>query len=503
MLLQVDACAKSSSWMEYTSENFLVYSDRKPREAQRLIEGFEQFRSAALALTGLTDRSESRPVQIFIFEDQRDYRSIQPDKSIAGFFLDGWPGPRMTVGAHAKLEDASLVLFHEYVHYLIREHGQSRYPLWYEEGFADLLASAKLEHNKVVIGSVHPWRQPWVDDDSLLSIKELLQPAMDSGDKEYWAQYYATAWLFSHYLQLGPLVDEPAYSDITRAYIAAEPEAQSRESLFKQHYGISTDAMDRALRSYRDKPLLAGYQIDVPAYRGSIRKRHLGLNETAYLLGDLAYRSGQHDGALEFLSRVEAAKPSVARALALRAVIESYSERHDLALHFLALALKHDHDDPEVLTNAAHVHWARAPRTKQTDPTVGVKRALHKVVEFAEEALLRDSGNTEAMRFLARAQRLLGRESQAIRTWQRAYRIRPSDIDLNFEIGAMLALSSEPQRARPFLSRVLLWHHSVQRRQQARDVLNSLSGPRATLVAELEVDMHDTPLQLVPRQRAP
>ncbi|MCR6651884.1 MAG: hypothetical protein NVV73_10505 [Cellvibrionaceae bacterium] len=49
----VFAAAKNSAWTEYTSEHFVVYSDRKPAEAKALLMDFERFRSVVLTATGL------------------------------------------------------------------------------------------------------------------------------------------------------------------------------------------------------------------------------------------------------------------------------------------------------------------------------------------------------------------------------------------------------------------------------------------------------------------
>src|SRR5687768_3721567 len=59
--------AKSSDWQEFTSQHFTVYSDRKTAEAKALLQDFERFRAAALAITGLPSSDETQRPQIFLF----------------------------------------------------------------------------------------------------------------------------------------------------------------------------------------------------------------------------------------------------------------------------------------------------------------------------------------------------------------------------------------------------------------------------------------------------
>ena len=91
-----------------------------------------------------------------------------------------------------NVADASLVLFHEYVHHVMRAHSQLRYPLWYEEGFADLLAASQLDASQVLIGLVHPWRREDIDRQGLMPVLDLFSPS-DTDDSRYWSRYYASA----------------------------------------------------------------------------------------------------------------------------------------------------------------------------------------------------------------------------------------------------------------------------------------------------------------------
>lgn len=468
--------ARDRPWMEYRSSHFVVYSDRDPQEARALVADFERFRRAALYLTGLKPSAETTPSQIYLFARPQDYSAIAPAADVAGFYRDTGLGPRMVVGAEAQLADASLVLFHEYVHHLVRERSDWRYPIWYDEGFAELLGSARLTRDRVELGHMHPWREPLLRGSARLSLQDLLEPSFEQTEEpRYWERYYTSAWLWLHYLQLGHLAGESDYRAATQEFLLALDAGQPVAEAFKEAYGASIATFDQRLTRYQRRPRWRGYGLAMPAYQGRISQRALHKNEVAYLLGDLAFQVGRPEAAVPFLTAVDASEASVARPLSLRAVIENHQQRPALARHFLSLALSKQPEDPYVLTNAARVHWqnragavTEAPKPdERADPA-------HEALQFAQRAVQQQPNNLDALRILWRAQRALGQLEAAEASMLAAHRQRPGDVRLNMDIGTFLANSDRPERAAPFLQKVLLWDHSAARKHRAKQLLSHL-----------------------------
>lgn len=489
LLLPAFATAKKTAWVEYASDNFVVYSDRKPTEAKALLVDFERFRNVVLMVTALpTSATESTRTQIFLFNHKRDYREFQPDPKVAGYFRDTWQGPRMVVGAEAKLADASLVLFHEYVHHVMRAHSQLRYPLWYEEGFADLLAASQLYASQVLIGLVHPWRREDIDRQGLMPVLDLFSPS-DTDDSRYWSRYYASAWLFMHFLQLGHLSSASDYrTGMTSLLLATNQDADPKR-FFQKHFGITPEQMDAQLKAYANRRTWSGYRTEIKPYRGTLAQRRLPANEVAYLLADLAYRSGQQDAALEWLKRVDAKQSSVARAFSLRAVIEQHQGRGDLATHVMGLALRDGEDDAYVLTNAAHLYWDKAQNAGRA------KESWQHAVEYGEKALKIDGGALEAGYFLALAYKAQGKVDKAVTLLSDLYRKYPTDVRLNMELGRSLASTDESSRAIPYLQRVIAWDHGHTRRQQAKKILEGLGYAPVPEISDYDQE-HPVPIQI-------
>lgn len=487
------AAAKKSAWAEYTSDNFVVYSDRKPAEAKALLMDFERFRSVVLMVTALPpNATESTRTQIFLFNRKRDYREFQPDLDTAGYFRDTWQGPRMVVGAEAKLADASLVLFHEYVHHVMRAHSQLRYPLWYEEGFADLLAASQLDANQVLIGLVHPWRREDIGRHGLMPVLDLFSPT-DTDDSLYWSRYYATAWTFMHFLQLGHMTSTADHRAGMTSLLLATNQDADQKAFFQKHFGITAKQMDSQLKAYAERRTWPGYRSEIKPYRGTLVQRRLSANEAAYLLGDLAYRSGQQETALEWLKRVDAQQSSVARAFSLRAVIEQHQGRSDLASHVMGFALQGGADDAYVLTNAAHLYWDKA--WEDSKNTSGKTEYWQRAVEYGEKALQIDADALEAGYFSALAYNAQGKPDQAVTLLSNLYRKYPADVRLNLELGRILASTSKSSRAVPYLQRVIAWDHGHIKRQQAKKILEHLGHASVPVISDEDPE-HSRPIQI-------
>ncbi len=253
--------------------------------------------------------------------------------------------------------------------------------------------------------------------------------------------------------------------------------------------------MDTQLKAYAGRRTWSGYRTEIKPYKGALTQRRLSANEVAYLLGDLAYRSGQQEAALEWLKRVDAKQSSVARAFSLRAVIEQHQGHRDLASHVMGFALQDGADDAYVLTNAAHLYWDKARET--SDDTARASE-LRRAVEYGEKALQIDGGALEGGYFLALAYKALGESDRAVALLSDLYRKYPTDVRLNMELGRMLASTKDSSRAVPYLQRVIAWDHGHVRRQQAKKILEGLG--HASKSTNLDEDQeHTSPIQIKSR----
>jgi hypothetical protein len=455
-------------WSEYRSSNFVIFSDMRPAAAETMLGEFEQFRIATLAITGLPARPENSRMQIVLFGRARDFDAFRPHRNVAAFYADTMAGPRMVIGAQGRPRDIRSYLFHEYVHYLLRDRSELQYPMWYDEGFAELLASAEVRSDGVRIGRMeqqhHLW---WLQHHPVLPVAELLDPRPPRG-REDRTPFYASAWLFTHYLQLGQHRGERNLRPLMREYLRRLDANQNPVTLFEEVFALPVAEMDRQLRAYQQRAQYSVLAVNVPAYDGPITRVPVSAPDRAFLLGDLAFQLGHRELASRHLAGVASATEAP-RALSLRAVLE-HANDSAAALALLEGAVAAAPDDPRVLANAARVWYAEFERLRASG--ILDQPLLLRSIEYGARAKERDPDALEPNEHLWAAHALLGDTYETVRWMMDAYRLNPTSVRLNCVIGAYLSYIDEVRHAPSFLERVLAWSHDEELRARVSNLLD-------------------------------
>lgn len=468
-------------WQRYNSEHFTLISDQSTRVAQRLLKQFEQFRQAALSFAAITEQEEGERTHIYLFKHAEHYRLVQPDTAIAGYYKNTLQGARLVVGPQASLDELGLVLFHEYTHHLTRYHQKTQRPLWYEEGFADLLAAVQLQGRSAIFGRTNPWREQLLERHEPLPLRELLRGPSAEKSRQYWKRYYASAWLFTHYLHFELLGSEPdRLRRLEHLFAALEATNEPIEGLTKV-LALSEQQLDERLRSYANEKYWKGFKVATAPSHNAISAQRLSQNEVVFLIADLAYRSAQPQAALALLQRGDGSDKSFAAALSLRAVLELHRGQHELAHHYMNMAQTMDANNAQVLTNAAHIAWDTSTVAEQSQRR---GQLLAKVASAAQRALQLQGTNLEAARYLARAWQQQGHDGKAIALMRALHEQHPMDAQLSFELGKLLLNYDRPILARRYLNKVIAWDHSEARRWAAQQLLlESRAKPAVELSA--------------------
>lgn len=150
-------------WSSYSSENFTVYSDVRPSQAEELVREFEIFRELAFFAVGMQARPSHSRMKVLVYSKAGEYRDIGPENSL-GFFTNTSAGPRMVVGPSKDSIGRTQILYHEYIHYMMREHSDLIYPRWFDEGLAEVLGATTIMRGKATIGAFPEGRVQSITD---------------------------------------------------------------------------------------------------------------------------------------------------------------------------------------------------------------------------------------------------------------------------------------------------------------------------------------------------
>lgn len=452
--------AFADDWAAYESDSFTVYSNAPAREAVRMIENFEVFRSVAFMMLGLPDEPENARLRIFVFDRQGDFRRVNSDSRIIGFFFHSIFGPRMIVGPQSD-DGTQETLYHEYVHYLMNQHFFVNYPRWYSEGFAELLSTVEIESNSIVVGRV-PFAGFW----SPAPLRDVIE---NTASASTGTAFYQTAWLMVHHFLI------ESYRDPTRAQQTAE---------YIRRYDAGEDPLEAFLDSYdttlADMRSELNFQpvdfrfdaLTLPRieYEGEVRQRTLDPGEDRYLLGDLTTELDEFESAHRYFDEFEELgidSPMAINVKSRRAIVYIHENRIEEGDARMEELLELDPDDADVLADIAHYAFDRynhAIENSEPDAIAYLQRSI----EFGERAIEQNSGDLEALFYLGLSYELQGDLQRAADTLLRSYDINPSVPTLNAALAQVLIRGRQIELASYLLSRIYSATHSEELRAQIR-----------------------------------
>ncbi|WGL15382.1 hypothetical protein PVT68_11445 [Microbulbifer bruguierae] len=466
-------CSSAADWYEYQSENFTVYSDVPQHRVNSLMRDLERFRRAALSFTGQQEIPENKNLRVFHFRNSGEFEKFSGDRKIAGLYRETWEGPIIFSRDGDHGISGSGLIFHEYVHHLMRERSGMTYPRWYSEGFAELLASAELRQKEVVVGGLPEWRlSAWAEDDPL-PIDQLLAPPPLSAqhgedNSRYWNNYYASAWLLTHYLQLGYNAGNPDYRSATESYLKAVAAGEDPAEIFEEHFGKAIAEIQREILAYmRDD--IHRHKLNVPEYKYSIPRRALNNNQRLFLMASEATDFGKPKLAMDYLKQSDQFGLGWQENLTALAVLAAEDNNYKPGEAALKEIGEHGQISHLTAANLAQFYLLRLQSLTVTREWND--EFYQQAVKYGKLAVQMGPDYLPGYRTLWMAYQLKGESEAALQIMIAAHQQEPNHLNLNAAIGFYLAHLGRNAVAREYLERVVAWSHSDQLRSSAQTLL--------------------------------
>lgn len=309
MISCASAEAAASGWRRVRSENFVVISNASEGEARAGAARLEELRAILSRLPGEDRFDVCLPVNVILFQNHGDYAFFKPTyggdlrHDVAGYFLFSPDINYITLSLETgRGRDPHSVLFHEYVHALVRNNYPGA-PLWLNEGLAQYYSEFELspDRRRVGLGRQLTHRLDTLARDEFLPLETLLSVEASSAhyqqhDKH--AIFYAQSWAFVHYL----------LNDATRA-------RQAQLSRYLELVGAGKTIESRALADAEvqaalgDLLLHAGRTDDAEEYLTRALKLDAALAPAHSSLGLLRLKQDRLSEAREHLERAVAVEP--------------------------------------------------------------------------------------------------------------------------------------------------------------------------------------------------
>jgi tetratricopeptide (TPR) repeat protein len=245
------SAANQDAWLRIRSENFEIYTTGGERSGRDLARHFEQVRAFFLQAFGSGLR-DAKPVKIIAFRNEKEYEPYRPNEFATAFFQPGEAHDFIVMSSGSA--EHYQVATHEFTHLMVHQGG-AHYPVWLNEGVADLFSNLTLLGDKIKVGQDIPGRmrtlrmEKWIPLSTVLAV-DRNSPFYNERSKA--GMFYAESWELVHMLFL-----HPGYAPALKAMSAALKDGNSAAA-FQLAYHKTLAEIEADLQGY-----LRGDQIKV------------------------------------------------------------------------------------------------------------------------------------------------------------------------------------------------------------------------------------------------
>ncbi len=252
-------------WLRVRTAHFELLSDASSDRAFETAVRLERFRDMIRAAFPAAVEDPPRTVLAFRGRDELEpFLPVRKGRTIAadGFFAGGPAGGTIVASLESEGRETAA---HEYAHAFLADVLPAQ-PAWVAEGLAELYANAQEDGDVARVGRPHASHVQLLRQAGPLPLRDLL--AVDYGSDLYnegdtRGRFYATAWLFAHWLMVGHPSTGPAQLG---AYLARVAGGAPPETAFAETWGDAA-TLDASLPAYVAEALPA-LEVALPT-RGS------------------------------------------------------------------------------------------------------------------------------------------------------------------------------------------------------------------------------------------
>ncbi len=497
-------------WRELTTEHFIIISNSDPDHVVRLAEELERFRALAIHVTGIQPVQEHIPTKVFLFGDFGSWYEFNGGAAIMGYM---WPTLRanyIVVGPGMYFMDQRHIVFHEYVHYLLRNQPGRIYPAWYDEGLAQMLSRVETTAEGWRVGSlsrerlqqviatgsrIDPEAPQWLWDIAsrtpLYGLARRWRVPIDElmgNDDVLGMQYserlafYAQSWGIVHMLSVGHQAGLPDRRGELESYLDQLNAGVSRRAAFDAAFTFDDAGIRRDMRRYLRKRRLPGFLVtrNQISYDTSFSQRWLSSQASARELGSLMLLYGplRSASAHALFQQARLLDPDDGAAASGLAIALSHQDRSDAtleaALDVADEAIRLEPDNAVVHLDAGNL-LLRACAFSGQHRTPRCRAHLRAAADHYRTAIELAPELPEGHAGLGVALSRLGeRPDDAIRHLRTAHDMSRWLPQLSLELGRLYLRTGDTARAVRSLRDVVRWSRNIRIKQDAAAVLAQL-----------------------------
>jgi hypothetical protein len=393
--------ASKPEWIGLQTEQFRAISQVKERKAREIVRELQVFHAALGSMVTVSNKAPSVPMTVFLLARDDFARATRGMGEVAGVFIRQPFQNDIVIDASLPTRQSLSAVYHEYVHFQLRNNGHMQLPAFYEEALAELVQSFWID-GRVLHYAYFPEGLRREGRSAAMPLSRVI--GVDVGSDDYVSHrfqgpFYARSLLLQHFCTVGnPGCRAPLMQFATRIVNGEAPQAA-----FVAEFKVTPDEFDKVLDKYlvdRAWQLHASTSLDaVPKAKDPLGFA-LSREEADLAYANLLLRvSRDLDGIDGRVSPTLALQPDHPGATATLALWNARAGRNEEALALVTKIGDAQDTDAQALTVAGQVliDQARlAAATATNAAESNITNHANRARELFKRALVLDAGRFDA-----------------------------------------------------------------------------------------------------------
>lgn len=339
------------TWVNVRSKNFFLVGNASEKEIRAVATKLEQFRETFRQVFPRAKFNNSVQTNVVVFKSASSYKPFKPkradgkaDEWVAGYFQAGEDVNYITLSTEGEKEDTYGTIFHEYVHFLLRNNlGDSNIPPWFNEGLAEYYQTFQIKDDiKATLGNVQSEHLSILQRTQLIPLKTLF--AVDyyqlyQNGSHSRTIFYAQSWALMHYLIQG---NKGANLGSLDKFLTLLRNKVAPKTAFQQAFGYDYATMEAALKKYVAQRTFMATLVTFPqklVFDTEMTAAPVSEGEANAYLGDLLYHTGEYTDAETYLKNALAQDANSAMANTSLGLVKMKQRKFDEAKKYLETAV--------------------------------------------------------------------------------------------------------------------------------------------------------------------
>jgi tetratricopeptide (TPR) repeat protein len=477
-------------WLEARSPHFVIVSAISEGQTVDLARELEDFREAVQIVTNIGRFEERIPTTLYVLP--RRVEELGFTANVGAYFMPlmranyavvaPWSAPTAAPNAYctdsqprrSRYEPAvpqscmwtrpnagsglelDRLMKHEYVHFLVHNHGGLNYAPWFDEGYAEMLATLTVRGPVIEYGQATPDRISWLQYAKWMSFASLLETrnvvALNSENN---GKFYVQSWLLLHYLMNGRTErdfekDNAAFIDLTEAGVRPT-------DAFERAFGVKVARLDLSLARYWKRLRLNRVTLAQPLPEVTVQVVPVAADSIAAQLGVLMLQFQKTDEAKRYWDAAIALNPNNVTALVGLGDVHKLAGRFDDAQRYYEKAIAVEPENAHAELNYGEYLLARATTEVAEERTAQLLMEARR--HFARSYGL-DPNNPETLAMNGSSYLFPGQAvDKALQSLTASHEMLPSQPDIKLLLATAYLKAGDRTDAIDLLRSLVTWSH--------------------------------------------